>query len=626
MASDTALQQAQLLYVAYYGRPGDPAGLRYWADRIESEGVGKILNAFGTSREYDARFGELSPADLVNNLYQQLFSRSAEPAGRDYYVGLLESGDKTLAEIAYEVASGAQNDDSTALDHKLAVAGEISQHLGHVDYPEEYQGNAWADTARGFLLQVDAGAPPSDTAIADFVAAQGSSLLHLSIQPEDWRLGTNTLSYQLEYDAAYQFEGVSMAGGGALSANTSLTTQAGVTQLSQSLALSNGRTEGTVTLAFRVPGAQRDAATVEFRDLVFNGEAYPDAPYRLANEAPWRLGADTLLPGYRLIDETPHDDTSGYATYYWDIREVLSLPDAQLMALSPGEPGQAYLHVEPGERFAFDHDTFVLDVDAGAAYRLKITPDDPSVFQSNNIAWVYDASADARGGVMNLIGGVYEGSIYSEIFTAGSSGEHFASLSMRWSSNDYQQTAVGPEPYTIELVAVDALGYREPTRIEETPHNDTTGYDTRYAHIDEVLLIEGARIGEVRSGEATRAYRHGPEFDEPFNEFDYDTFVLEAERSGEYRLRLTPDDIERFQGNLIVWLYDEEGALEDLVLNVIGRNATFHEGAAYTSIFSLEAGAAQHISVALSGDPVGDAPAGYQLELLGVEGGSEAWL
>uniref|UniRef100_UPI0026179985 DUF4214 domain-containing protein n=1 Tax=uncultured Halomonas sp. TaxID=173971 RepID=UPI0026179985 len=160
MASDTALQQAQLLYVAYYGRPGDPAGLRYWADRIESEGVGKILNAFGTSREYDARFGELSPADLVNNLYQQLFARSAEPAGRDYYVGLLESGDKTLAEIAYEVASGAQNDDSTALDHKLAVAGEISQHLGHVDYPEEYQGNAWADTARGFLLQVDAGAPP----------------------------------------------------------------------------------------------------------------------------------------------------------------------------------------------------------------------------------------------------------------------------------------------------------------------------------------------------------------------------------------------------------------------------------------------------------------------------------
>lgn len=625
MPTDTALQQAQLLYVAYYGRPGEPAGLRYWAERIDSEGVGKILNAFGTSQEYDSRFGDLSPADLVNNLYQQLFSRSAEPAGRDYYVGLLESGDKTLAEIAYEVASGARNEDRTALDHKLAVSDEISQHLESVDYPEEYQGNAWADTARGYLLQVDAGVPPSEGAIADFVAAQGSSLLHLSIQPEDWRLGTNTLSYRLEYDAAYQFEGASLVDGGALSATTSLTSQDGTSQVTQSLSLSNGQTDGTVTLAFRVPGEQLDAATVEFRDVVFNGEAYPDAAHRLANEAPWRLGTDTLLPGYRLIDETPGDDTSGVDTYYWDIREVLSLPDAQLMALSPDNPSQAYLHIAPGESFTFDHDTFALDVEAGASYRLKITPDDPSVFQGNNIAWVYDAAGDARGGVMNLVGGVYEGSIYSEIFTPESAGDHFASLSMRWNSNDYQQTASGPAPYTIELVDVETLAPREATLIDETPLDDTTGYDTEYSQLDEVLLIEGARIGEVRSGETTRAYRQAPEFDEPFNEFDYDTFVLEADRAGEYRLRLTPDDTERFQGNLIVWLFDEQGAREDLVLNVIGSDASFHEGAAYTSIFSLEAGTAQHVSVALSGDPVGDDPAGYRLELLGVEGGSEAW-
>ena len=162
MATQESLNQAQLLYVAYYGRPADPQGQQYWAERIDAEGVGHILNAFGTSAEYENAFGNLSNAQLVNNLYNQLFGRDAEPAGLQFYVGLLSSGEKTLAEIAYEIAGGAQGDDAVALQNKLDVADAFTAGLDTTQEILAYEGNAAAASARDFLAGVDA-----DTTVAD---------------------------------------------------------------------------------------------------------------------------------------------------------------------------------------------------------------------------------------------------------------------------------------------------------------------------------------------------------------------------------------------------------------------------------------------------------------------------
>src|SRR5690554_1066066 len=160
--SQESYAQAQLLFVAYYGRPADPNGLEYWAGRIEADGVGHILNAFGTSEEYDARFGSLSNNQLINNLYNQLFGRDAEVAGLQYYSNLLTSGDKTLAEIAYEIAGGAQGDDATALQNKLAVANQFTASIDTAAEVLAYEGNDAADAARDFLATVDDTNPTAD--------------------------------------------------------------------------------------------------------------------------------------------------------------------------------------------------------------------------------------------------------------------------------------------------------------------------------------------------------------------------------------------------------------------------------------------------------------------------------
>ena len=55
------------MYLAYYGRPGDPGGVDYWAQRLDEAGGGfhEIIDEFGTSEEYTVRFGNLTEAVLV---------------------------------------------------------------------------------------------------------------------------------------------------------------------------------------------------------------------------------------------------------------------------------------------------------------------------------------------------------------------------------------------------------------------------------------------------------------------------------------------------------------------------------------------------------------------------------
>ena len=50
MATQASLNTIQSLYVAYYGRPADPAGLEFWANLLDqAEGdLSGIINAFGT--------------------------------------------------------------------------------------------------------------------------------------------------------------------------------------------------------------------------------------------------------------------------------------------------------------------------------------------------------------------------------------------------------------------------------------------------------------------------------------------------------------------------------------------------------------------------------------------------
>ena len=53
-----AINLVQKAYIAYYGRPADPAGLAFWASDLEANGLRleRIINAFGNSAESQALY------------------------------------------------------------------------------------------------------------------------------------------------------------------------------------------------------------------------------------------------------------------------------------------------------------------------------------------------------------------------------------------------------------------------------------------------------------------------------------------------------------------------------------------------------------------------------------------
>lgn len=153
MATQASLARVQELYVAYYGRPADQAGLEYWAGRVDEEGEAAIINAFGNSEEYEAKAEGEGNATLVNNVYLQAFGRDADPEGLTYYTGVLESGEKSLAEIATTIINAAGGIDKQTFDARVEAAGEYTTEFGAAeDYDLETAQSVVVDTDGGVYL------------------------------------------------------------------------------------------------------------------------------------------------------------------------------------------------------------------------------------------------------------------------------------------------------------------------------------------------------------------------------------------------------------------------------------------------------------------------------------------
>ena len=118
----------QKAYVAYYGRPADPAGLAYWSTRMDNEGgsLSSIIAEFGTSEEFNRRYVGLSYVALVTKIYQQALGRDPEQGGLDYYVGELQAGRRTLQSITLDVLGGATGADALTVANRLDVANHFT--------------------------------------------------------------------------------------------------------------------------------------------------------------------------------------------------------------------------------------------------------------------------------------------------------------------------------------------------------------------------------------------------------------------------------------------------------------------------------------------------------------------
>ena len=161
MAWQDWIDEVQKLYVAYYQRPADPAGLRYWAQIIEDYGIQTAVNGFVNSPEAQSLYGGDIDA-VITAVYLSAFGREPEPeTGLDYWRNVYLNGWATLGTIVWEIVNGAKGIDAIVLQNKLTSAMNFTQVLdpeldGIGPFKATYSGDEDAQAGRDFLSDVTA--------------------------------------------------------------------------------------------------------------------------------------------------------------------------------------------------------------------------------------------------------------------------------------------------------------------------------------------------------------------------------------------------------------------------------------------------------------------------------------
>jgi hypothetical protein len=143
----------QKLYVAYFNRPADAAGLTYWEGVVTNAkgSTAAVSAAFAASAEYKAAFAGMDAYNVVATIYQNLFGHAPDLAGLTFWgQGLLNKAFTVDTAVA-EIAKGALTTDKVAYDSKVAAATAFSAAL---DTPAEvlgYMGDAANLAAKNWM-------------------------------------------------------------------------------------------------------------------------------------------------------------------------------------------------------------------------------------------------------------------------------------------------------------------------------------------------------------------------------------------------------------------------------------------------------------------------------------------
>ena len=174
----------QQLYVAYYGRPADPAGLSYWEGVLlaadapttiaglntayTSPGVKTVVDSFGNSAESQALYGSGNASGFINAIYENVLARSTatDQAGATYWSGLIASGTMTQAQAALAILAAAASEPVTSTDeqvvpNRLAAANQFTPAVVSGYATTYYSGTSANLFARAMLNSVGASSDPT---------------------------------------------------------------------------------------------------------------------------------------------------------------------------------------------------------------------------------------------------------------------------------------------------------------------------------------------------------------------------------------------------------------------------------------------------------------------------------
>ena len=95
----------QKLYIAYFGRPGDPSGINYWLSRTnEKLTLRDISNELSRQDEYTKSIAiDKSLEFRINKIYLNLFDRKADFDGLNYWLDMINKKDCGISDVVYNL-------------------------------------------------------------------------------------------------------------------------------------------------------------------------------------------------------------------------------------------------------------------------------------------------------------------------------------------------------------------------------------------------------------------------------------------------------------------------------------------------------------------------------------------
>lgn len=164
-ATLTPAQQAAAIYVAYFDRAPDPAGLQYWIDMIEGgESLEKVAEDFAGGAEAIAKYPYLaapdvaSPTTFITNIYLNLFGRTPDAEGLAYWEGELADG-YPVGKMILAILAGAQDEASGGFPDSETVLNKVEVGLDWAAQASDagigVVGNLIAEDVNGTLVVYD---------------------------------------------------------------------------------------------------------------------------------------------------------------------------------------------------------------------------------------------------------------------------------------------------------------------------------------------------------------------------------------------------------------------------------------------------------------------------------------
>lgn len=116
------------IYQAAFDRKPDAGGLGYWINAMDGgASLTQIASGFMGSTEYISLYGANPTAlEFVNKVYTNVLHRAPDPAGRDYWVGVITNQGVSYADVLAFVSEGPEN--------QAAVIGSIQNGFEFTAY------------------------------------------------------------------------------------------------------------------------------------------------------------------------------------------------------------------------------------------------------------------------------------------------------------------------------------------------------------------------------------------------------------------------------------------------------------------------------------------------------------